>query len=428
MKKMILTLACLLVGLSGLAQAANIGDVAIHGFVSQGYLKTDDVNYLADTTKGTYQFNEAGINFNYTRDKLRVGAQFFSRDLGDFGNNDVLLDWGMGEYRLFDELGFRAGRCKMPVGFYNQGRDVDILRTPIFLPNSVYDESMRDVCSAYNGFAIFGAIDAKFLGGFEYEAYVGGLNMDEDSLFLKGKAEGIDQSLKSSLPPGLSAEVSNMDFEAKSTGGATLRWETPLPGLRLGATYNLTKMEITSDMMVEISPLLVPPAGMTIPAKAWVDAEAQVFVYSGEFSWRNLILAGEYFHMRIPATDNVDGPDLGPMLDLDSKSSYVEHEGGWYASASYQFLDWFTAGLYYSEFYRDLEDKDGQWYVDAGLPASYGWQKEWVPTLRFDPVKNWVIKGEIHFVDGSARCYDFNNPNGRPDDWTMFAIKTSYSF
>ena len=58
----------------------------------------------------------------------------------------------------------------------------------------------------------------------------------------------------------------------------------------------------------------------------------------------------------------------------------------------------------------------------------YAWQKEWVPTLRFDPIANWVIKLETRFVDGSARCYDYNNPNGRPDDWVMYAIKTSFSF
>ena len=84
MKKAVAVLVFLsLMLVPGLLFAMEVGNVAIHGFVSQGYLKTDDVNYLAETKKGTYQFNEAGLNFNYSLDKLRVGAQILSRDLGE---------------------------------------------------------------------------------------------------------------------------------------------------------------------------------------------------------------------------------------------------------------------------------------------------------------------------------------------------------
>jgi len=39
-------------------------DVAIHGFISQGYLKSDHNDFLAETEKGSFQFNEMGLNFS----------------------------------------------------------------------------------------------------------------------------------------------------------------------------------------------------------------------------------------------------------------------------------------------------------------------------------------------------------------------------
>jgi len=413
---------CALLCLSTTVQAVEVGGVAIHGFVSQGYIKTDDVNYLAETKKGTYQFNEAGINFNYTKNKLRVGAQVFSRDLGDLGNNDVVLDWAMGEYRIFDELGVRAGRIKMPFGFYNQGRDVDLLRTPIFLPSAVYDEGLRDVVNAYNGFGLFGILDAKVVGDFEYELFIGSMSLEEDGLFIQDKMEDVRITLENDLPLGITGAASGMTVDCERASGGSLRWTTPVPGLRLGVSALTTDMEVNTDLELMVSPLMIP-GGLTVPAKAWVDVRAESQVFSGEFTWDRLTLASEYNHLRLASTDHMQQE----LLKIDSSDDVVSHEGGWYASGTYQVLDWLTLGLYYSEFYADLEDKDGD-QLGGHTPKSYAWQKEWVPTLRFDPVQNWVIKLETHFVDGSARCYNFNNTYKRADNWNLYAIKTSYSF
>ncbi len=63
-------------------------DFVIHGFVSQGYLKSTDNNYLGKSKNGSYEFNEIGLNIALPiADALRFGIQLFSRDLGDEGNN-----------------------------------------------------------------------------------------------------------------------------------------------------------------------------------------------------------------------------------------------------------------------------------------------------------------------------------------------------
>ena len=76
-------------------------DIAMHGFVSQGYLKSSDNNYLGNSKDGSYEFNEIGINFSAPiTDELRFGIQLFSRDLGDFGNNE--LDVKLSVYNILD--------------------------------------------------------------------------------------------------------------------------------------------------------------------------------------------------------------------------------------------------------------------------------------------------------------------------------------
>ena len=134
----------LMIGMMGLISfliattlPAVAGDVDIHGFISQGFLQTDKNNYLAKPENGSFQFNEMGINFTtYVADDLKMGCQFFARDLGPVGNDDVTINWAFAEYTYRNWLGLRAGLIKMVFGFHNDTRDFDSLRTSIFLPSS----------------------------------------------------------------------------------------------------------------------------------------------------------------------------------------------------------------------------------------------------------------------------------------------------
>ncbi|RLC03008.1 MAG: hypothetical protein DRI57_29555, partial [Deltaproteobacteria bacterium] len=149
MKKTIFLTVFISIMLIGNLRAFEIPKIDIHGFVSQGFLKTDQNNYLGDTEDGTFQFNEMGINFSTKLPKrLRIGLQFFSRDLGQEGNNDIVLDWAYADYRWKEWLGFRIGKIKVVYGLYNETRDMDMLRASVMLPQSVYTELWRDRLSS----------------------------------------------------------------------------------------------------------------------------------------------------------------------------------------------------------------------------------------------------------------------------------------
>lgn len=123
------------------------GKIDIHGFVSQGFLKSDGVNLISRAQDGTFELNEMAINVgSQLNSKLRVGMQLMSRDFGETDNNKVKLDWALVDYHGRDWLGLRAGRLKMPTGMYSETRDIDALRTSILLPiNNLYHENWREV-------------------------------------------------------------------------------------------------------------------------------------------------------------------------------------------------------------------------------------------------------------------------------------------
>src|SRR5690349_13355815 len=82
---LLLAVACMARGAD--AQPA-ADDLQIHGFVSQGYIKTTRNNYLGPTARpgGSFEFTEVGVNFTKPiGDRLRVAMQIFAHDLGPLG-------------------------------------------------------------------------------------------------------------------------------------------------------------------------------------------------------------------------------------------------------------------------------------------------------------------------------------------------------
>ena len=79
-------------------------------------------------------------------------------------------------------------------------------------------------------------------------------------------------------------------------------------------------------------------------------------------------------------------------------------------------------------YYSDTDDRDGEKLVEKGLPDFRAWQEDWALSTRFDITDNWLVKLEVHFMDGAARCSPADNPDGYDKNWTLYAVKTTFSF
>ena len=222
MKKSLFLLVCMAC-LASESAAFDPNQTSVHGFISQGYLASDQYEYLlVNTQDGTFEFNEFGLNFSLRPiENLRVGLQLLSRDFGQVGNSDVTLDWGMGDYRYRNWLGMRVGKLKRPSGLYGESRDIDAARTNVLLPTSMYSEMMRDIESATIGAGLYGIL----LGGFEYQVQYGKVDVSTET----GLVKILDDALR--------VETVNVEV-TENAPVFQLLWRTPLEGLRLAGTYS----------------------------------------------------------------------------------------------------------------------------------------------------------------------------------------------
>lgn len=392
----------------GSAYGFDQDDVAIHGFVSQGYLKSSDNNYLGNSKDGSYEFNEIGVNFTApVTDNLRFGLQLFSRDLGNIGNNELIVDWGFLDYSWQDWLGFRAGKIKMPAGLYNRHRDVDMLRTSILLPQSVYNEALRDFAIAIHGASLYGAKKIRQFGYIDYEVFLGTVPIPGNSRYMNNVLDQMQYAF-----PAQASLFSDMDLsamESRQMIGGMLVWHTPVKGMKISGTDVAGKVnfEITMPSPIPNQPDIVIPSEMAIDEFSIISVAYDIGVFQ---------LSAE--RLLIDTTTTATN-----FSEMPLKFS------GWYGAVSWQALDWIGLGVSYGEYYQNDRDKKGKGLEAIDIPAYYAWQKDITGSLRFNVNENFCVKLETHIIDGLTLAGLTENPPGAGEDkWYLFIAKTSLNF
>ncbi|MCP4353173.1 MAG: hypothetical protein GY795_47590 [Desulfobacterales bacterium] len=384
-----------------------LNSIDIHGFISQGFIKSDRNNLYARAEDGTFQFSEFGINFySELADHLHAGIQFFSMDMGDVGNNEIMVDWVFGDYRWKDWMGFRAGKIKVPYGFYNYTRDADMVRTNIFLPQSVYNVSTRDSVNALRGIGIYGHLFPSVLGSVSYEIQYGEMYIDGDGALARFLENALSQSLQ--LP-----ELDITEFDIGNTYTGSLIWKTPLEGLRLGGC--IMRFDGKADFKT--------PEGTPLP----YDIESsELTTLSIEYTYENLVLAAEYLKAETDTVTRryIQTGQVPVIIKIPVKASTK----GYYFSAAYRFADWFELGTYYSVYYPNKNDKQGENFEARGQPGYKAWLKDIVVSTRFDINEYWIFKLEGHFIDGAATMLSKHNPDGVDKNSFLLAVKVTYNF
>jgi len=377
--------------------------VEVHGFVSQGFIKTTENNYLADSKRGSFEFSEVALNFSKNlTDRMRVGMQLFTHDLGPLGNYRTRFDWFYLDYRFWDWLGVRAGRTKLPFGLYNESSDTDAARVPILLPQSVYPVSNRDYLLAQTGAEVYGNLQIGSAGALEYRLYGGTVFFDTADV---------------------TTTLSNV--KVPYIFGGRLMWQTPLEGLQLGGSVQ--KLRIDAEVpAAEVTALQTSgrlPAGLMGPLP--LRAPVLLGVASAEYSARDWLLAAEYSRWH----STVESPV--PAFATEAMTS--EH---FYLMSSYHVRPWFTPGLYYSVLFPDASDRAGHEPAnvkpDAPPRGRSAYQHDLAVTLRFDVNPYWLVKLEGHRMHGTAGLSSSLNDNAPlyslTRDWGVLLVKTTAYF
>ncbi len=379
--------------------------IQVHGFASQGFVYTDENNWLTMHSKqGSGAFTDFGVNVStQITDKLHVGAQVYNRNLGNLGEWHPTLDWAFVDYRFKLWFGVRGGEVKTVVGLYNDTQDLDFLRTFALLPQSVYPTDLRDSTIAHRGGDVYGDVYLKHgFGDLTYTVYGGHRS---DSIY-SGYA------YISSAFGVIRPHYSGLQY------GADLRWNTPLRGLLIGASR---VNEDTSGKGTFKNPAVSPE---TLP---YSDDSKAVWTnqFYGQYVRGKLQIDSEYRRFLYDIVINRDL--LRTSVDIR----------GWYVSGSYRIAKRLAVGSYYSH-YCITRISSGRIaglfpdQTDTSLPANHVYDK--VVSGRLDVNRFWNLKVEGHFMNGYGAStfpngfYPQLNPLGFRPSTNALVLKTSVNF
>jgi hypothetical protein len=381
--------------------------VQVHGFASQGFVYTDDNNWLTmNTNQGSGAMTEFALNLtSRVTDRLLVGAQGYDRNLGQLGQYHPSLDWAVADYRFKSWFGVRGGKVKTTLGLFNDTQDLDFLRPFALLPQSVYPADLRDATIAHVGGDIYGNISLKHrLGDLSYTVHAGHRS---DSLY-----------------SGYPYLLSQFGTLFKSFGGlqygADLRWNTPLTGLLVGTSR--LDQDTTGKGTGLVDPL--NPAFGTIPYSEFSKAD-----------WTNQFY-GEYRHGKL-RIDSEYRRYVRDQLIFGGTSENLDDVRGWYVSGAYRVIKRLEFGSYYSR-YTITSILVGPVtafaasQTDTSLPANHVYDK--VIVGRVDLNKFWNVKVEGHFMNGYGSStypdgfYPQVNPQGFKPNTNALVVKTGINF
>lgn len=382
------------------AHSYDLGPVKIHGFASQGYIlsSSNNINAKDTTNGGSFDFNELAINATYQLSQsIILSGQVGSRKLGEEGDNDLYIDYLQADIQFTDWFGTRLGRFKVPLGFYNQTRDIDLARPTVFLPQAIYPEAYRPFSASATGGLVYGNLHFDAIGDFDYEFFYGAGAEDDDSCLV--------QSLE------VLVNTQDMSMNADDVYGGSIQYSPSLDGLRFGltvtageATFNYTENDTGANLSSFLEGSFEPIA-----------------ILSAEYAFDNFTFVSEYMTARQRSSLNIGGNYL--YKDVLTKPE------GFYISGAYRFTEKFETAIYWEQFYSDKNDKSGDDKVAIGQNNHQAWHKAWTLALRYDLTDWWLVKAEGRLIDGTALTSPhYNEVQDLDRHWQSLTMKTTFYF
>jgi hypothetical protein len=202
-----------------------LSKLELHGYGTWGYGRTPNDNaYLYGRKGGDYSNVDFALNLTVRLgDRLRIHAQNSWTTGGDEVGTSADLDYAFAEWVVSDKLQFRLGAVKQPFGIYTEIFDVGTVRPFLALPQSIYGGT-GFAGEAYKGVGLTGAFYSKRGWGLAYDAYVGGMNIEESAAPVDYLLEG------ASAVQGLEIETT------RDAIGGRLILRTPIDGLSFGTS------------------------------------------------------------------------------------------------------------------------------------------------------------------------------------------------
>ncbi len=363
--------------------------IRFNGFISQGFIYTDNNNFYGDSESGTFEFSEVGFNVSKRfSPKLRLSSQIISRITGQEVDGDLDLDYLFLEYKApvssSSQLGLRVGRVKNLLGFYNETRDVAFGRPSIFAPQTIYFDAVRDFQLSSDGFIGYGEFRANH-GTILLEAGAGHARTDSDteSALLGNDFDGNFHNEKINQAR-ISYALNDQSWSfALSSVNAELNYRSGI-----NTPFSSGKIDMDFDVIS-------------------IDYAGELFLITSEFMFLDMDF------------------DLQPLFTNTRPSK------SWYLQVQYLLNTNWSIYVRNEGFYLDKKDKKGERFsMETGQPNHLVFAKHTSFGLKWLPNYNWMLVMEVQDINGTATLDRQNNPNpfATKKDWRLFSVMLSYRF
>lgn len=369
-------------------------DYQIHGYAAQGFVLSSHNDFFGDSTDGSFDYYEAGINAAVqVQPNLSFAVQAAIRDAGISDDGTLRLDYAVADYRLLSEAnvqtGFRAGKVKNSLGFYNETRDVVFTRPSILLP-SVYsdNQNQRSLIFTSPGAQVYGG---TVVGQHEL-TFTGTVNAERD---VRESDERLLVSL--SVPSDLRIGDSwNLQLMDSIDGG---RWQ-------FAYSYFAGQFRLSTAPEIDLV--------------GRFDVDLNVF--SARYNAERFTVTAEYVL--------IDNDNRLTFMGTPFLHQRAAADSG-YLQAEYRVGSAWTLMARMDGFYHDRHDRSGHDFAAAnpGADRRSRFSHDFTIGVNWRPDEHWGVWAEHHWINGTATLQSLENPPPvREQRWSMLMLMVGYKF
>ncbi len=321
--------------------------VKIFGHLSQAYGRSDRGSIQSATESGTTDLGNIAVQLRWEispRDTavIQLSHERRADDIFSPQQDELEIDWAFYQRRIGENTTIKVGRLNVPLGIYNEIRDVGTLLPFFNLPISFY-AGVLSSAETVDGIAVSHTFAARSDWDLEADFYYGGWD-----------------TVQQQLSPEVDFGLRNLDARAEDGLGVQLWLNTPIHGLRLGAGG--------------LTWLLDGPLSPAGTKERWDS-----YHLSLDLAVDRWMLRSEFRRWRFEQ-------DFGGFLNLGSSLPAIAEREGFYVQAGV----WVTPKIgLFGQFEAATLDNDlglppeGDFHEDLGLSVTYRFRHDLVARVEY---------------------------------------------
>lgn len=199
-------------------------EIRLFGHLTQAYGASNKGSIAGTTESGTTDLRNVAIQFRWEKSErdtvvVQLSHERRGEDIFSPPGDEVEVDWAFYERRLGEYSALKVGRLNVPLGIYNEIRDVGTLLPFFNLPISFY-AGVLSSAETVDGVSIERTFAPRSMWPLDADLYLGGWD-----------------TVQQQLHPDTEFGIVNLEARAEDGLGVQLWLETPIQGLRFGAGW-----------------------------------------------------------------------------------------------------------------------------------------------------------------------------------------------